>query len=53
MAKLNQELIKVYEKIIPDVWSLKGYFDLVDHKTVHDGKRNAYRNILRFSDRGN
>ena len=28
------ELIKVYEKIIPGIWSLKGYFDLVDYKQV-------------------
>lgn len=47
------ELVKVYEKIIPGVWSLKGYFDLVDYKTVNDGKRNVFRYILRLSDRGN
>jgi hypothetical protein len=46
------ELAKVYEKILPGVWSLKGYFDLVDYKIVHDGKRNVFRFILRLSDRG-
>jgi hypothetical protein len=45
------ELIKVYEKITPGVWSLKGYFDLIDYKHVHDGKRNVFRYILRLSDR--
>lgn len=45
------ELIKVYEKILPGVWSLKGYFDLIDYKTVHDGKRKVFRYILRLSDR--
>lgn len=45
------ELIKVYEKILPGVWSLKGYFDLVDYKIVHDGDRNVFRYILRLSDR--
>src|SRR5262245_38292354 len=40
------ELIKVYEKILSGVWSLKGYFDLVDYKIVHDGKRNVFRYIL-------
>ena len=35
------ELVKVYEKVLPDVWSLKGYFDLVDYKIVHDGKQNV------------
>lgn len=45
------ELIKVYEKILPGAWSLKGYFDLVDCKVVHDGSRKVFRYILRLSDR--
>jgi len=45
------EIIKVYEKIFPGVWSLKGYFDLVDYKQMHDGKRNVYRFILKLSDK--
>jgi hypothetical protein len=44
------ELVKVYEKVFPGVWSLKGFFDLVDHKIVHDGKRNVYRYLLKLSD---
>lgn len=43
------ELIKVYEKILSGVWSLKGYFDLVDYKIHHDGKRNVFRYILKLS----
>ena len=45
------ELVKVYEKIFAGVWSLKGFFDLIDYKIVHDGKRNVFRYILRLSDR--
>jgi hypothetical protein len=45
------ELVKVYEKILPGVWSLKGYFDLIDYKIVDDGSRNVFRYILRLSDR--
>ena len=45
------ELVKVYEKILPGVWSLKGYFDLIDYKIVHDGSRKVFRYILRLSDR--
>jgi hypothetical protein len=45
------ELVKVYEKIVPGVWSLKGYFDLIDYKIIHDGSRNVFRYILRLSDR--
>jgi hypothetical protein len=50
--KSAPELVKVYEKLFDGVWSLKGYFDLVDCKIVHDGKRNVYRYILRLSDKG-
>ena len=46
------ELVKVYEKIIPGVWSTKGFFDLVDYKEVHDGKRQVIRFILKLSQRG-
>lgn len=45
------EIVKVYEKIQEGVWSLKGYFDLVDYKLVHDGRRNVFRYILRLSDK--
>ena len=47
----SPELVKVYEKVFPGVWSLKGYFDLVDYKVVHDGYRNVFRYILKLSDR--
>ncbi len=49
--KVAPELVKVYEKIFPGIWSLKGFFDLVDYKVVHDGKRNVFRYILSLSDR--
>lgn len=45
------EIIKVYEKIMDGVWSLKGYFDLLDYKTISDGKRKVFRFILRLSDK--
>lgn len=45
------ELVKVYEKIIPGFWSLKGFFDLIDYKIVHDGVRDVYRFTLRLSER--
>jgi len=47
----SPELVKVYEKIFPGVWSLKGFFDLTDYKVFHDGKRNVYRFVLRLSDK--
>lgn len=37
------ESIKVYEKIMDGVWSLKGYFDLLDYKMTNDGRRNVFR----------
>lgn len=45
------ELVKVYEKVFPGVWSLKGYFDLVDYRIINDGIRNVFRFILKLSDR--
>jgi hypothetical protein len=51
MGDSSPELIKVYEKILPGVWSLKGYFDLVDYKVLHDGSRKVFRYILRLSNR--
>lgn len=46
---INSESVKVYEKILPGVWSLKGFFDLVDYKIVFEGGRNVFRFILRLS----
>ena len=43
------ELVKVYEKILPGVWSLKGFFDLIDYKIEHDGKRNVFIFTLTLS----
>ncbi len=50
-GKTSPELVKAYEKIFPGVWSLKGFFELIDYKIVHDGKRNVFRYVLRLSDR--
>jgi len=50
-GKREPEPVKIYEKIMPGVWSLKGIFDLVDYKIVHDGKRNVFRFILRLTDK--
>lgn len=46
----NPEIVKVYEKIMDGVWSLKGFFDLVDYKIVFENGRNVFRFILRLSD---
>lgn len=47
--KGNLELVKVYEKIFTGVWSLKGFFDLLDYKIIHDGNRNVFRFFLSLS----
>ncbi|KKS39144.1 MAG: Restriction endonuclease [Parcubacteria group bacterium GW2011_GWD2_42_14] len=49
--KSKPEIVKVYEKIQEGVWSLKGFFNLIDYKIVNDGKRNVFRFILKLSDR--
>jgi hypothetical protein len=43
------ELVKVYEKILPGVWSLKGIFDLIGYEEAHDGARNVFRFELKLS----
>jgi len=43
------EIVKVYEKIMDGVWSLKGFFDLIDYKYINDDGRNVFRFILRLS----
>jgi len=43
------ETVKVYEKIMDGVWSLKGLFDLLGYKIVNDKRRNVFRFILRLS----
>lgn len=45
------EKVKVYEKILPGVWSLKGLFDLVDYNIKNDGKRNVFVFTLKLSDK--
>ena len=43
------ELVKVYEKIMDGVWSLKGIFELVDYKIVESENRKVFRFILRLT----
>lgn len=44
------EIVKVYEKILPGVWSLKGLFDLIDYNIENDGKRKVFVFTLQLSD---
>lgn len=48
--KRKPELIKAYEKILPGVWSMKGYFDLMDYRYENDGKRNIFIFTLRLNE---
>lgn len=47
--KSTVEAVKVYEKILPGVWSFKGFFDLIDYKVENDGQRNVFIFILKLS----
>lgn len=49
-GKAPAEPVKVYEKIMNGVWSLKGFFDLIDYKIVNDGSRNVFRYFLKLSE---
>jgi hypothetical protein len=48
---VKPEIVKIYEKIHDGVWSLKGYFELIDYKVINDGRRNVFRFILKLSNR--
>ena len=43
------ELVKIYEKVMEGVWSLKGIFELIDMKIVEEGDRKVFRFILKLS----
>lgn len=40
------EIVRVYEKLFPGIWSEKGFFLLIDYKYLSDGKRKVFRFIL-------
>jgi len=40
------EIIRVYEKVLPGIWSEKGFFKLINYIIVNDGIRNVIRFIL-------
>ncbi len=50
-GKGKPEPLKVYEKIMSGVWSLKGFFDLIEYRIVNDGNRNVFRFLLRLSEK--
>ncbi|MDD3576917.1 MAG: HNH endonuclease signature motif containing protein [Halothiobacillus sp.] len=37
------DIVQVYEKIKPGIWSDNGYFHLVDSWVQHDGNRNVFK----------
>lgn len=43
------ELVKIYEKVLPGVWSLKGIFELINYHVVFDNGRNVFRFVLRLA----
>jgi len=45
-GKKEPEIVRVYEKILPGIWSEKGFFKLIDYKYINDGLRNVFRFIL-------
>lgn len=42
----ESEIVRVYEKIMPGIWSEKGFFKLIDYNYINDGKRMVFRFIL-------
>lgn len=50
---IGPEIVKVYEKILSWVWSLKWFFDLVDYNLEFDWIRNVFVFILKLSEHQN
>jgi len=48
--KSKPELVKVYEKVLPGVWSLKGFFELQNYEIKNDSKRNVFVFKLKLSE---
>jgi hypothetical protein len=45
-GKREPEIVRVYEKIMPGIWSEKGFFKLIDYKYVNDGVRMVFQFTL-------
>lgn len=45
----HSELVKVYEKIMSGVWSLKGVFELIDYAQESDEGRSVYKFQLKLA----
>ena len=43
LGEKGPDIVKVYEKIKPGIWSDNGYFHLVDSWTESDGHRNIFK----------
>lgn len=43
VGRREPEIVRVYEKIIPGVWSDNGFFQLVDSWIQSDGNRNVFK----------
>lgn len=44
--KRKPEIVRVYEKVMPGIWSEKGFFNLIDFKYENDGNRKVFKFIL-------
>lgn len=45
-GRSGHEIVRVYEKILPGIWSERGFFKLVDYKYIEYDNRNVFRFIL-------
>lgn len=45
------EIVQVYEKITSGVWCDRGKYELIDARTVNDGKRDVFRFFLKPSNK--
>jgi len=48
--KQPPEPIRVYEKILPGIWSDKGFFKIIDFKRIRSGSRFVYRFVMQATE---
>ncbi len=49
-SREKAELVKVYEKLHPGIWTFNGIFRLVDAWLEYDGRRNVFKFKLKITD---
>ena len=50
-GNISAELVKVYEKVRPGIWTYSGIFELIDAWQENDGKRDVFKFKLKMTNK--